>query len=153
METSTQVGKYVYSIIGVIGGALSWFFGSLDGLLIAVLCMMIVDYVTGVLCAIVEKRLSSDIGRKGLCKKAGMIILIGCLHILDEYVIKSGTALRDALMWGYIANEGVSLLENFSRLGVPIPDSIKKILMQLKDKDKDKDKPVVADPTQEGNKP
>ena len=117
-----------------IGGWLGYFLGGCDGLLIALLLFVITDYITGVMCAIADKKLSSAVGFKGICKKVAIFCLVGIGHVLDMQVIGTGSVLRTAVIFFYISNEGVSLLENAGHLGLPIPVKIKAVLEQLHDR-------------------
>lgn len=114
-----------------IGGWLGYFLGGCDGLLIALLLFVITDYITGVMCAIADKNLSSAVGFKGICRKVLIFLLVGIANILDMQVIGTGNVLRTAVIFFYISNEGVSLLENAGHLGLPIPVKIKAVLEQL----------------------
>ncbi len=117
-----------------IGGWLGYFLGGCDGLLIALLLFVITDYITGVMCAIADKKLSSAVGFKGICRKVLIFLLVGTANILDMQVIGTGSVLRTAVIFFYISNEGVSLLENAGHLGLPIPVKIKAVLEQLHDR-------------------
>ena len=117
-----------------IGGWLGYFLGGCDGLLIALLLFVITDYITGVMCAIADKKLSSAVGFKGICRKVLIFLLVGIANILDMQVIGRGSVLRTAVIFFYISNEGVSLLENAGHLGLPIPVKIKSVLEQLHDR-------------------
>ena len=117
-----------------IGGWLGYLLGGCDGLLIALLLFVITDYITGVMCAIADKKLSSAVGFKGICKKVLIFLLVGIANILDMQVIGTGSVLRTAVIFFYISNEGVSLLENAGHLGLPIPVKIKAVLEQLHDR-------------------
>ena len=117
-----------------IGGWLGYFLGGCDGLLIALLLFVITDYITGVMCAIADKKLSSAVGFKGICRKVLIFLLVGIENILDMQVIGTGSVLRTAVIFFYISNEGVSLLENAGHLGLPIPVKIKAVLEQLHDR-------------------
>jgi toxin secretion/phage lysis holin len=117
-----------------IGGWLGYFLGGCDGLLIALLLFVITDYITGVMCAIADKKLSSAVGFKGICRKVIIFLLVGIANILDMQVIGTGSVLRTAVIFFYISNEGVSLLENAGHLGLPIPVKIKSVLEQLHDR-------------------
>lgn len=117
-----------------IGGWLGYFLGGCDGLLIALLLFVITDYITGVMCAIADKKLSSAVGFKGICRKILIFLLVGIANILDMQVIGTGSVLRTAVIFFYISNEGVSLLENAGHLGFPIPVKIKSVLEQLHDR-------------------
>lgn len=117
-----------------IGGWLGYFLGGCDGLFYALLAFVAVDYITGVMCAIADKSLSSEVGFKGICRKMLIFILVGIANILDVQVIGIGSVLRTAIIFFYISNEGVSLLENAGHLGLPIPEKLKLVLEQLHDR-------------------
>ena len=117
-----------------IGGWLGWFLGGCDGLLYALLAFAVIDYITGIMCAVVDKKLSSEVGFKGIFKKVLIFALVGIGHILDTRVIGSGSVLRTAVIFFYLSNEGVSLLENATYLGLPIPQKLKSVLEQLHDR-------------------
>ena len=121
-------------IFAAIGGWLGYFLGGCDGLLIALVVFVAVDYVTGVMCAISDKKLSSEVGFKGIFKKVLIFALVGIGHILDTRVIGSGSVMRTAVIFFYLSNEGVSLLENAAYLGLPIPQKLKSVLEQLHDR-------------------
>lgn len=121
-----------------IGGWLGYFLGGMDGLMIALIIFVALDYVTGLMCAISDKALSSAVGFKGICRKVLIFLLVGVAHIVDVHVIGTGSALRGAVVCFYLSNEGVSMMENASRLGLPIPEKLKEILAQLHNRgDKD----------------
>ena len=117
-----------------IGGWLGYFLGGWDGLLYALIAFVAIDYVTGVMCAISNHTLSSEVGFKGICRKVLIFLLVGIGSILDAHVIGSGSVLRTAVIFFYISNEGVSILENAARLGLPVPEKIKAVLEQLHDR-------------------
>ena len=123
--------------ISAIGGWLGYFLGGVDGLMTALIVFMVTDYVTGLMCAIVDKQLSSRVGFKGLFKKMLIVILVGIAHIVDMHVVGTGEALRSAVICFYLSNEGVSLLENAAHLGLPIPEKLKAILVQLHNRDEE----------------
>ena len=118
-------------IFAAIGGWLGYFLGGCDGPLIALVAFVVIDYITGVMCAAADKKLSSEMGFKGICRKALIFLLVGIANILDVQVIGTGNILRTAVIFFYISNEGVSLLENAAHLGLPIPEKLKDILEQL----------------------
>lgn len=121
--------------ITVIGTALSEWLGGFNGLIQALVVFMIIDYVTGVFCAIVEKKLSSAVGAKGILQKCLIILLIGIANEIDTIILGGeDNLLRTAVIIFYLANEGISILENATRLGLPIPDKMREILIQLKNK-------------------
>jgi toxin secretion/phage lysis holin len=122
-------------VFAAVGGGIGWFFGELDGFFYALLAFVVIDYLTGVMCAIADRNLSSDVGFRGICRKVLIFIMVGAGHILDAQVIGSGDALRTAVIFFYISNEGVSLLENAARIGLPVPEKLKAVLAQLHDRD------------------
>lgn len=137
-----EIWNWIQVAVAATGAFLGWFLGGLDGFLYALLVFVAIDYVTGVLCAIVDKKLSSEIGAKGIFKKVLIFVLVGVAHILDTQILGSSGgnngALRTAVIFFYISNEGISILENSSHIGLPIPGKLKEILKQLHGRD-DKD--------------
>lgn len=123
-----------------IGGWLGYFLGGCDGLILALLAFVIIDYITGVMCAVSDKKLSTAVGFKGICRKVLIFLLVGIANILDVQVIGTGSVLRTAVIFFYISNEGVSLLENAGHLGLPIPVKIKSVLEQLHDRAESEEK-------------
>ena len=121
-------------IFSAVGGWLGYFLGGCDGLLYALIAFVVIDYITGVMCAIVNRELSSAVGFKGIFRKVLIFLLVGIANIIDVQVIGTGAVLRTALIFFYISNEGVSLLENAGHLGLPIPEKIKTVLEQLHDR-------------------
>ena len=117
--------------VSAVGGWLGYFLGGMDGLLIALVVFMALDYVTGVMCAISDKALSSAVGFRGICRKVLILLLVGVAHIVDAHVVGTGEALRTAVVCFYLSNEGVSMLENAAHLGLPVPEKLKAILEQL----------------------
>ena len=118
-----------------LGGLLGWYLGGLDGFLYALIAFIAVDYLTGVLRAVVEKRLSSRIGAQGIVKKVAILLVVGIGHLADTYLLGgTGAPLRTAVIFFYISNEGISLLENTVAIGLPVPDNLKTILAQLNGK-------------------
>ena len=121
-------------IFAGIGGWLGWFLGGCDGLLYALIAFVVIDYITGVMCAIADKKLSSATGFKGICRKVLIFLLVGIAHILDVNIIGNGSVLRTAAVFFYISNEGVSIMENAAHLGLPVPVKLKEVLEQLHDR-------------------
>ena len=117
--------------ITALGGWLGYFLGGMDGLLIALLVFVILDYLTGVMRAIADHELSSAIGFKGICRKVLIFALVGVGHVLDTHVVGTGSALRSAVICFYLSNEAISLFENAAHLGLPVPDKLREILSQL----------------------
>jgi toxin secretion/phage lysis holin len=121
------------------GGWLGYFLGGCDGLLLALVLFAVADYITGVMCAISDKKLSSEVGFKGICRKVIIFMLVGVAHVIDVNVIATGSVLRTAVIFFYLSNEGVSLLENAGHLGLPIPEKLKIVLEQLHDRSEKSD--------------
>lgn len=121
-------------IFSAVGGWLGYFLGGYDGLLYALIAFVVIDYITGVMCAIINRELSSAVGFKGIFRKVLIFLLVGIANIIDVQVIGTGAVLRTAVIFFYISNEGVSLLENAGHLGLPIPEKIKTVLEQLHDR-------------------
>ena len=120
--------------VAAIGGWLGYFLGSMDGLMIALVIFMALDYITGLMCAVIDKKLSSAVGFKGICRKVLIFVLVGIGNLVDVYVLGEGGALRTAVIFFYLSNEGISFLENAGHLGLPIPEKLKDVLEQLHDK-------------------
>ena len=121
-------------IFTAVGGWLGYFLGGCDGLLYALIVFVAIDYITGVMCAVIDRKLSSAVGFKGIFRKVLIFLLVGIANIIDVQVIGTGAVLRTAVIFFYISNEGVSLLENAGHLGLPIPEKIKTVLEQLHDR-------------------
>lgn len=131
--------SFMQLIFSAIGGWLGYFLGGCDGLLFALLAFVVIDYITGVMCAIADKTLSSEVGFKGICRKVLIFLLVGIANVLDVQVIGTGCILRTAVIFFYISNEGISLLENAAHLGLPVPAKMKALLEQLHDKSEKED--------------
>ena len=121
-------------VFAAVGGWLGYFLGGCDGLLYALIAFVAIDYITGVMCAISDKTLSSEVGFKGICRKVLIFLLVGIGNIIDVQVLGLPGVLRTAVIFFYLSNEGVSLLENAAHLGLPVPDAIKTVLEQLHDR-------------------
>ncbi len=121
-------------LFSAVGGWLGYFLGGCDGLLYALLVFVVIDYLTGVMCAVSNRKLSSAVGFKGICRKVLIFLLVGIGHVLDTQVIGTGSVLRTAVIFFYISNEGISLVENAAHLGLPIPAKLKAVLEQLHDR-------------------
>ena len=124
----------IHLVFAAVGGWLGYFLGGCDGLLYALIAFVAIDYITGVMCAISDKTLSSEVGFKGICRKVLIFLLVGIGNIIDVQVLGSPGVLRTAVIFFYLSNEGVSLLENAAHLGLPVPDAIKTVLEQLHDR-------------------
>ena len=127
-------------IFSALGGWLGYFLGGCDGLLYTLLAFTAMDYVTGIMCAVNDHTLSSEVGFRGICRKVLIFMLVGIANILDADVVGTGSVLRTAVIFFYISNEGVSLLENAAHLGLPVPEKIKMVLEQLHDRAKKEQK-------------
>jgi toxin secretion/phage lysis holin len=119
-----------------IGGALGWFLGGFDGFLYALVAFVAVDYLSGVMCAAVDKKLSSAVGAKGIFRKVLIFVMVGVANMVDVHIIGAGCALRTAVIFFYVANEGLSLIENAAHLGLPVPERLKDALAQIHGRDK-----------------
>lgn len=124
----------VQLIFTAVGGWLGWFLGGCDGLLYALLVFVTLDYITGIMCAIADHKLSSEVGFKGICRKVLIFALVGIGHVIDAHIIGTGSVLRTAVIFFYLSNEGVSLVENAAHLGLPVPEKLKAVLEQLHDR-------------------
>lgn len=130
------MSDFLKGIFAAICTLVGFLFGSADGLIIALIVLIVMDYISGVVAAIVEKKLSSEIGAKGIAKKVFMLLIVAVANIVDINVIGEGNTLRTVTVLFYIANECISLIENAGRLGVPVPKKLMEVLAQLKDKEK-----------------
>ena len=124
----------IQMVFAAVGGWLGYYLGGCDGLLLALVAFAAADYLTGVMCAVSDRKLSSNVGFKGICRKVLIFLLVGIANILDVHVIGTGSVLQTAVIFFYISNEGVSLLENAAHLGLPVPEKIKAVLEQLHDR-------------------
>lgn len=140
-----EIWNWIQLAFVAVGAFLGWFLGGMDGFLYALIAFVAIDYVTGVLCAIVDKKLSSGIGAIGIFKKVLIFTLVGVAHILDTQILGSagdnGGVLRTAVIFFYLSNEGVSILENAGHIGLPIPEKLKEVLKQLHGRDEESRKP------------
>lgn len=126
-----QIWSGIQIAFTAFGGFLGWFLGGFDGFLYALIAFAVIDYITGVMCAITDKNLSSSVGFKGICRKVLIFTLVGIGNIVDVYVLGQGGVLRTAIIFFYLSNEGVSIMENTAHLGLPIPAKLKEVLEQL----------------------
>lgn len=133
MKDILSVFQAIFVAIGAfIGGIL----GGVDGFLYALITFVIIDYITGVMRAILEKKLSSSLGFKGIFKKVLIFVLVGVSHIVDSKILGSGSAIRTAVIFFYVSNEGISIIENSAKIGLPIPPKLKSVLQQLNKEEK-----------------
>lgn len=121
-------------IFAGIGGWLGFYLGGFDRLLYALIAFAATDYITGIMCAVADKKLSSTVGFKGIARKVLIFLLVGIGHIIDIEVIGTGSVLRTAVIFFYLSNEGLSLVENAAHLGLPVPEKLKVVLAQLHDR-------------------
>ena len=132
MKQFVETMQYV---ISVIGGFVGWFLGGVDRFLYALLVFVVVDYLTGLMAAYIQKKISSEVGFRGICRKVAIFCLVGIAHILDAQVIKTGSVLRTAIVFFYLSNEGISILENITVIGLPVPQKLRDVLEQIREKD------------------
>ncbi|HHW4948847.1 TPA: phage holin family protein [Streptococcus suis] len=131
MKELLTLNKILFSMIGGLIGSL---FGELDGILYALLVFIIIDYLTGIFAAVVEKQLSSSIGFRGIFKKIAILFLVSLGHLIDTAIIKQGGTIRTMVIFFYLSNEGLSILENTVRIGLPIPEKLRAILKQINER-------------------
>lgn len=130
MKVFTEIVHYAWALMG---GFVGWFLGGFDGFLYALLVFVIIDYLTGVMVAVLEKKVSSSVGFIGIFKKILIFCLVAIGHIIDTQVIQNGSVLRTAVIFFYLSNEGISILENVALIGLPVPEQLKAVLQQLRD--------------------
>lgn len=123
-------------IISALGGYIGWFLGGFDGFMYALIAFVVIDYITGLMVAMLERKLSSEVGFRGIFKKVLIFTLVGIGNIIDVYLINNGSAIRTAVIFFYLSNEGISILENTGKIGLPIPEKLKKALEQLNREEK-----------------
>ena len=128
--------NFIQAVFAAIGGYIGWFLGGVDGFMYALITFVVIDYVTGLMVAVLEKKLSSEIGFRGIFKKVLIFTLVGIGNIIDVYLIKNGSAIRTAVIFFYVSNEGISIIENSAKIGLPIPQKLKDILEQLNKEEK-----------------
>lgn len=130
MRELLMMNKVLFSNIGCLIGSL---FGDVDGILYTLLLFIVADYVTGLMAAVTENQLSSQVGFKGILKKVVLLVLVAVAHSIDMHVLKLGGAIRNTVIFFYLSNEGLSILENAVRIGLPIPEKLRDLLKSLKD--------------------
>ena len=123
-------------VFATLGGYIGWFLGGFDGFMYVLITFVVIDYLTGLMVAVLEKKLSSEVGFRGIFKKVLIFALVGIANITDVHLIKNGSAIRTAVIFFYVSNEGISIIENAAKIGLPIPQKLKDILEQLKKEDK-----------------
>lgn len=125
--------NFIKIVFVAIGGYLGYLLGGHDSFLYALIAFVVIDYLTGIMLAIIKKKLSSNVGFKGIFKKVMIFLMVAIGHTIDAYLIKSGGSIRSAIIFFYISNEGISILGNSANIGLPIPEKLKEILIQLKE--------------------
>ncbi|QHQ62649.1 holin [Anaerocolumna sedimenticola] len=137
-----EIWNKIQAALTIAGGFVGWFLGGFDGFLYALITFVVIDYITGVLCAIIDKNLCSKIGAKGIFKKVLIFVLVGVAHVIDTNVLgvvgnTDTNVLRTAVIFFYLSNEGISILENAAHIGLPIPEKLKDVLKQLHKREED----------------
>lgn len=126
-----EISNWSQIACATIGAYIGYFLGGWDGFLYALVAFVVIDYVTGVMVAILEKKLSSRIGARGIFKKVMILSLVAVANIIDAQLIKSGSTIRTMVIFFYISNEGLSIIENAVKIGLPIPEKLKKVFLEL----------------------
>ncbi|WP_394526907.1 phage holin family protein [Lacrimispora sinapis] len=137
MKDVANTMQYVFA---AMGGSLGAVLGGFDGFLYALIVFVVVDYMTGVMVGILNKELSSQIGFRGIFKKVVIFSLVAVAHIIDTHVVQNGSVLRTTVIFFYLSNEGISILENAALIGLPIPKKMKDVLEQLEENENHEDK-------------
>ena len=130
-----EIWNGIQMAFAALGGFLGWFLGGMDGFLYALIAFVVIDYITGVMCAAADHKLSSAVGFRGICRKVLIFCMVGMANILDVNILGEGSVLRTAVIFFYLSNEGVSMLENCAHLGLPIPEQMKNVLAQLHERE------------------
>lgn len=124
---------HIKIISAIIGGWLGWFLGNFDGFLYTLIALVIVDYITGVVAAGIRHELSSEVGFTGIAKKIMIFAIVGVANVLDHHILQQSSVLRTMAIFFYVANEGMSVVENADKIGISVPQPLRKILKQLKE--------------------
>lgn len=132
-----QIISTMQYVFAGVGGFMGWFLGGLDGFLYALIMFVAIDYLTGLMAAYVQKKISSEVGFRGICRKVAIFCLVGVGHVLDTQVIQNGSVLRTAVIFFYLSNEGISIIENIAIIGLPVPKKLRDVLEQLRDDGKE----------------
>lgn len=127
--------NFIQGVFATIGGYIGYFLGGVDGFMYALITFVVIDYVTGLMVAVLERKLSSEVGFRGIFKKVLIFVMVGIGNIVDVHLIKNGSAIRTAVIFFYVSNEGISIIENSAKIGLPIPQKLKDILKQLNKED------------------
>lgn len=136
-----QINSWFQLVFAAVGGGIGWFLGGWDGFIYALAVFVLLDYVTGVMCAILDRKLSSEVGFRGIFKKILIFALVGVGHILDVQIIGTGGVLRTGIIFFYLSNEGISILENAGHIGLPVPKKLMDVLVQIKSPESDERDP------------
>lgn len=131
-----NIANSIQLVFAALGGYIGWFLGGQDGFIYALIAFVVIDYLTGIMVAVLERKLSSEIGFRGIFKKVLIFSLVGIGNMVDVYLLQNGSAIRTAVIFFYLSNEGISILENTGKIGLPIPGKLKNILEQLKEHDR-----------------
>lgn len=132
-----DVWNWIRGAFAALGGVLGWLLGGVDGFLYTLIAFVALDYITGVIAAGVEKQLDSHVGFKGIARKVAIFIVVALGHLIDQEILGDSSVLRTAAIFFYLSNEGLSILENVARIGLPIPEKLRDVLSQLKEDKKD----------------
>lgn len=127
------------------GGLFAYLFEAWDALIIALVIFVVADYITGIAKAATQGKLSSAVGFKGLLKKVMIFVLVMVGTVVDKAIPAANHAIRSAVIMFYIANEGLSILENAGELGLPLPNALKNALEKIKEQTEDKEEPEEAE--------
>ena len=127
-----NIWTWIQMAFSAIGGFMGYLLGGMDGFLYALIAFVVIDYITGLMVAAIQKKVSSEVGFKGICKKVLIFILVGVANIVDKQIIGNGSAIRTAVIFFYLSNEGISILENTALIGLPVPQKLRDVLEQLK---------------------
>ncbi len=126
--------KEIQYALTAFGGIIGWYLGGVDGFMYALIAFVVIDYITGLMVAVVERKISSEVGFRGIFKKVLIFIMVGIGNIIDIQLIGNGSAIRTAVIFFYISNEGISIVENTAKIGLPVPEKLLNVLEQLKSK-------------------
>ena len=126
--------KEIQYVLTAFGGIIGWYLGGVDGFMYALIAFVVIDYITGLMVAVVERKISSEVGFRGIFKKVLIFIMVGIGNIIDIQLIGNGSAIRTAVIFFYISNEGISIVENTAKIGLPVPEKLLNVLEQLKSK-------------------
>ena len=130
---------YFNTGIALLGAFLSWFIGELDGVVKLLLVMAVIDQLSGLLKAGVKRIWSSEEGFNGIARKVFMFMLVGIANVVDKELLGRSEVLRDAVCFFYIANEGLSIIENAIDCGAPVPEALKERFLSWRNKKVDND--------------